>query len=371
MALNGQDIELHLAIPGGTLNDPQPDPNDSLGGPMASTTVEEVESTVTSAGDEHQFTDNTQTSTSHVGKWLLFVTGVAAMEALRIETHDTGTGKMTFEGEFLTAPQVGDVYRIFNTSSLFEPATAAQAAQGFTSYRLIFVENATGDTLENFRAYLQPLDRGRVTYRIAMSDDQFIGGAVDVLSDETEEPNLNDADFRQNQRQFWRTPRSFAQAAGSTPFDTSNNLNNNRRIPIWVERTVAPLSQGFEASAWLLILEAASATGGGAGPWRTGIVLTDEITGFTPSLVVSFDRTPRTAGGARMTVTLTDALSGAPIANESVTIELVAPSPGSLAGETGLVTDEAGQVSFVYHAPDDEAEVGTSVQIQASIGGDP
>lgn len=54
-----------------------------------------------------------------------------------------------------------------------------------------------------------------------------------------------------------------------------------------------------------------------------------------------------------------------------MTFDLVSPSPGSLAvPATPEDSDDDGQAVVQYTGPEDEAEVGSNVEVRVTIGGD-
>lgn len=302
--------------------------------------------------------------------WVCFVTGSNALTARKIETLDDSTGRVTFAQEWGATPQAGDVYRLYTPQLLFDVASAAECAAGVIDHRCIWWKNETGVTVADVVAYFVPLDPLSTDVDIAVSDKSGTASEVPTIADEEDEPDLTTLgtpDFALSIPASFRHPVDRTTASESPRNGLSTNYANLQQRAMWLRRTVDALSRAGKA-AWLVILEG-STTGGDPDPIGTAFILYFEMAGFTPNLEVEFDRTPRTFGGARITGRLTDADIGVAIEGIDMDFGLIAPSPGALSTPSPLpiATDEDGEVLIAYDGPDDEAEVGSSVQVEAKV----
>jgi hypothetical protein len=350
-----------------------PDPNDSLGDFRASQ-LPNIQSTLTAAMTElGTIVDSTQVGggLDHVGGWLVFVTGVNAGEARRVTFHDNGTGELHVEQEFSNLAASGDTYRLGRVDGLFDDGpTPAECAAGVVDHRCIVFHNTSGETLQDLRFYLTPLDPRSISFRIAASSTNIGATGIPPIVADTDEPDIRTTgvDFFSSVRQEFRQPRTFTQA-DETPAN-SLNLTTNQEVGIWLERTAAPLTR-VGVAVWLLTAEAASGSVSGAGPWASSMLIVSAPDGFTPDFTVAFDRTPRTFGGARVTARLLDATTGVAIEAVDVEIELTAgPGTLTLPAAPPIPTDEDGIVRGAYAAPEDPGDVGATVEITARFYGD-
>jgi len=313
---------------------------------------------------------------SHVGKWVVFVTGANANEAREIISHDKVNGKLVFTHEFSNLGSSGDYYRFCSWTSLWDdgPSTT-DSINGQVDHRMIFFTQSTGESLLNVRYILTPLN-GSSILEYAPSHRNLISGAsfVTAISVDTDLPDLTTftGNSFSTQPAMWVRPADYATAELSFDVGTVTSNPTGYR-PIWLRRTTLPATQPMRAEAWLFTLEAANGSIT-PGPHRSSFVVVSKPLGFTPNLTVSLDRVPRINGGANITGLVTDAVSGLPAQGASfLPFVLVAPSPGSITqpANNNFVADASGQIYGTYTASTDEADAGANVTIQARIAGEP
>ena len=315
---------------------------------------------------------------SHVGDWLVFVSGTVAnrMEARKIVFHNTLTGEMHLEQPLPALGAIGDVYRIGKSDLLFDDGpTAGECSTGLVDHRCIAFHNLTGEQLTDVRFYLIRLDPRSTSYEIAVSDTTIGSTALpSILNDETD-PDIKNglgANGFSTSLQTFRRAQDFVSGRGS-PSGASGaavNLASQTEIGLWIRRTIEPLTR-IGKSAWLLVAEAASGVSSGVGPFYSATVLLTEPVGFVPEFTVTFDRTPRTFGGARVTAHIEDSVTDTPVESIPVTIELTT-GPGSLetAEAQPIYTDADGDAAAQYIGPNDEGDVGATVVVTAHYIGD-
>lgn len=322
-------------------------------------------------GDGPVLSDGNQT-----GRWLVFVTGLLALEAERIAFHDTSTGSLFFSDGFSSAGGlIGDTFRISGSDNLFGGPNSVECANGVTEYRgLAFHSNDVGETLNDIRVWARPLNKGAHDFELAVGDIQKrILDAFPGISSDVETPDLDQtgqaAGFGARVQRF-RPSRSFPLSrelpqAGLTRF----NLPNNLWMPVWLRRITPPLTQRNEGSAWLLVAEAESGNLT-PGPHRSPMVIVSDPEGFTPDLRLTFDRTPRTFGGARMVAILRDLTTQTAIEQAPIDFTMIA-GPGQLTGQVSQQeTDTSGQAAVQYVSPEDDSQAGATVTVEARLGGD-
>ena len=309
---------------------------------------------------------------SHVGDWMVFITGVNIMEARKIVHHNTATGEMRVEQPFPSLGSSGDTYRIGKSKFLFNDGpTVEECSAGLVDYRCIVFYNGAGEQLTDVRFWLKPLDPKNIDLDIVVASDTIGAGALTLYAEDTETPDTKETNFSAFNQSFKR-PIDWASARG-TPTGSAGgtvNIANNAEHGIWIRRTVSPLHRGGK-SAWLLVMEAASGLSSGAGPWRTAVIIMSDPVGFTADFSVAFDRTPRTFGGARVTAHLEDVTSGQPIEGVPTTIELTSGVGSIQAPATQPIeTDADGDMQVQYLSSNDDSDAGTSVTVTAHYIGD-
>jgi hypothetical protein len=367
MALTGDAFAFHFSVESGYL-DPQTDPDQSLGGFRSATRVEELESAVTSVVSTFMFIDTAQIGggLDHVGKWMVFVTGNNAVGARQILFHDNTTGEIGVAPEWGSTPQVGDDYRISEATGLFDDVSAPECAEGHVDHRCLYLLNSTSVTLTDIRFYLEPLDHSGTNMEVTAGNRSVGTDEVPVSADEEDDPDTDSTGaggFTTTTPQRFRSSRDYASAI-EVPSTTSGwNLTNGSTSALWIRRTIPSLSKRFDDAAWLLVAEE---TGG----VKTAVPIVFNLDGYTAQVTAAFDRTPRTFGGAHITVEVIDADFEFPIEDEDVFIAIDS-GPGTLnSAAQPIDTDEDGIARAVYVSPEDDAQAGNTVVIEAKVGGD-
>jgi hypothetical protein len=364
MALNGQEFAFHMSVASGYLA-AQSDPNQSLGGYRSSTRVDELESTVTTQVSVFVFRDSTQTGVSHVGKWVVFVTGNNAIDARRIIHHDTAIGDIGVSPAWGNAPLVAEVYRISGAANLFDDVDAQECSGGHVDHRMVYLLNSTGVPLNDGRCYLLPLDPYDTNMELACGNGSKGANQVTPTFDEEEAPDLDTlgiTGFTASKPQRFRAARDYVTAE-EVPYNIINFVNNGG-YPIWIRRTIPALTKRADDAAWLLVVEQDTGV-------KTAVPIVFNTTGYTPQLAASFDRTPRTFGGARIEMSVVDADFGFAIEDEEI-YAAIDTGPGTLnSAPQPLETDEDGEAYAVYISPEDDGQAGATVSIEVKMGGDP
>ncbi len=300
----------------------------------------------------------------HVGKWVAFVTGNNAVDARQVIYHDNTTGDIGVFPAWSSTPLVTEVFRVGWPLSIFDDVSVLECAGGHVDHRCLFVLNSTGVSLSDIRFYLQPLDPGSTEMEVVAGNLQKGSNPVTPSADEEDAPFTDTTGtngFTSNTPQRFRQGRDYAEA-DDTP-QPSFNLNNGFNSALWLRRTIPVLAKKFDNAAWLLVAEQDTAV-------KTAVPIVFNLDGFNPQLAAEFDRTPRTFGGARITATVEDADFGFPIEDEEVDIAIDS-GPGTLNSDPQpLETDEDGEVRAVYLSPEDDAQAGATVVIEAKMGGD-
>lgn len=344
----------------------QPDPALWLGDWRASQTLHSLQSTLTAsqtAASRHYVTDASQIGAgvqAHRMKWLVMVTGPAALSAARVAAFDTATGVMKLDRPLPTAAASGNVYRLFSRGNVWPDVTAAQAATGESRYRCICFRNEHGASLSDLRIYFRDLSAGGPDFHrfhqsaanqpfLARSSDQ-----VDLFDSLGQHDPAGGTDNFGNAG-GWQNP------FGYTVADTNvATLANNSSIAIWLRRVIPPASQFRRSVAVQLIVES-STTGSDPSPLAASALMAYDVAADAAPLVgdIAPDRFVHVEGGARLRGRVSRA--GAPVAARAVRWALRSGDPGGIHTDdeplAGLATtDAAGDVFATYRAPGAEFE---------------
>ena len=366
MALVGGDVRFYYTVDA-TTGTNQPDPNDSLGGNRASNTIETVQSSPTSAmTNRFQMIDTAQIGTPPtLPAWLAFCEGVNALQMREIVAFDNGTGEFTFEQPFVGLAAIGDVYRYCELGHLFDAIDREEASGGIPTYRSIVCRNQTGVTL-NDRAFFRGFDAldGGVPFDLGVSGDRETGSpATPVIANDRVVPDLLDTLFDSAQTAEFVRPHS-AASSQAPKIQTTTWLDLND-IYMWLKRGTPALSRISTASAELLIVSLSNA-GGDPDPLTSCVPIVWESVGIVPEVIPTFDRQPRTFGGALVESVCRDDFAQIPIEDESIDHTLTV-GPGSLVVDNLAVTDEDGILRVVYVSPENDANAGDTVTVQAKV----
>lgn len=366
MALVGSDVRFYFTIDD-TLGTNQPDPNDSLGGNRAGNTIETVQSSLTVAmTNRFQFIDTTQIgSPPTLPAWVAFVEGINALQMRRIIAFDNGTGEFTVEQPFVGLGGIGDFFRYCELGHLFDAVDREEASGGIDTFRSIAVRNQTGVTINDaFYFWGFDSDDGGIPLDLGASGDiEFSAANTPVSANDRVVPDLQDLAFDGASTALFQRPHSRASSLepnGGHPswIDTRDNY-------LWIQRGTQALSRISEASAELLILTLSN-TGGDPDPLTTCVPIVWESVGIVPEVIPAFDRKPRTFGGATVVTLCRDDFALVAIPDESIEHELTV-GPGSLVIDPQRVTDEDGILRVVYLAPENDANAGDTVTVEARV----
>ncbi len=311
-----------------------------------------------------EFGDGPFTVLNLTGKWCLMLTGVNATEARFILKHDATTGELFFEKDWPCLSASGDFYRVFNNANLFDNLTQAESANGVTDYRCVYLQNDLGAAIVAGGLWLVPLDPGPVKLEFAAGGTTK--NTVPSISVDTTVPDIvttGGSGFDTTNRQDFGQPRDVT-ASEDFPSGIAN-MASAGFFPIWLKRTVPKLTRKNTRSAWLLVVGGTN-TGGDPSPIRGGMVIASNVVGFTPVVKVVLNRFATAFGGARVEATVSDVLTGALIEGVDVTFKLTSGT-GSLAALGPIKTDAEGLAVTGYLPPNNDADVGTTIVVEAKV----
>lgn len=370
MALNGHELVHYLAVDDveGTA---QPDPNASLGGNRSSTAIHEIQSTLTSAQtDARKMVDTARIGDgidAHVGKWILFMTGTAAVHASEILAFDDATGEFLLVSGTPSLAASADTYRIYDVNAFWDDLDAGESASGVTQYRLLYLHNETGFSVTSPETKLALLDGAGIEFALAQWDGTGDKQGITVIPDEETEPDLDELEASSN-----TVPR-FEQPVGlnsqlQVPRLQPASYSNSAAVPIWLRR-VGGQGRLTKPRVVLQVIHKFASTGGDPDPLVTSGLIIFGLTGLTPQASLTRDRAIRVGGGARYVVALTAQESGLPIVGEQVAFQQTA-GPGSLdlsSDPDDFRTDEDGTVFASHVASTNEGDEGQTVTVEAQF----
>ncbi len=331
--------------PAGTNNNTsQPDPAQWLGKFRATQTLHSLQSTLThvqTTESRHYLRDTARIgdgANAHAFKWLLILTGPAAMSAARIESFDNATGIFKLDRRTTANAAIGNTYALFNRNNVWPDVTAQQAIEGDTRYRCIFLRNQHGVAITNVRFHVVPLSAGGSDLaRCASPQDlQDISGqflsrpndTTDILTALGAVDPVDAASFTNSMQgtSGWASPQSRAASGG-----VNASLANNFGSPVWLRRIISPGWTKRRSVAVMLVVST-DLTGSDPDPLVTGAIMSWDIAG-TPAGILELDRYVGERGGCRLNGRVFEASTGLPY-REQVRFDLF---PGDLGT---VVTDE-------------------------------
>ena len=380
-----EDLHVYFTKDGGGS---QTDPNDSIGGLIASNTIYPTQSTLTTVTTDHVFIDSTATGggEDHVGSWIVFYTGNNLNDHFEIVAWNDGTGEFTIDT--LSAPatvQVGDTYRLFAPNSLFDSINVTQGSHRFVSTfgksRSVVLSNETAGAftaLPGFRAWIEPISPGPLVMQLAMSgNNTWPGRVAERITTEEGEPNIDEdndlnIDFAGGginvgwRPQRWGKPTTWTNATHTPVTPTSGwdvpSLTGTRHL--WLSVTFnqdEPLPMAGQAMWKVWFGETAKG--------ENAFMVIIDIDGVTEivSDLTGYQRL-RVGGGAVMQVNVIDALSQDPVPDHTVAITLEPPSTGSLGAQNQTLTTADGTpVRAVYTSSTDPADEGDTVTYNVEV----
>ncbi len=300
----------------------------------------------------------------HSGSYMVFEDGTNENDIHQISTHDNSTGEMTILPPADNLALISAAYTLYTPNALFDSVNALECANGHADHRCLYIRNETGSAMNTLRMYVEVLESSSTQLSVALSDRNSIGsGTVPVSADELVDPDIRTIVGQSfaSEIQVFRQPRDYSQAL-ETPFGTLN-LANNTHTALWLRREISQLTRRFDSAGWVFVLEDT------LGTIKKVPVVWDQV-GFTPDLTLTFDRIPRTFGGARLTGKLVDDDFDTPVEGIPLSFQILV-GPGSLSLPTPpFDTDEDGEFLVQYVGPEDDAQAGASLQVEVSFGGD-
>jgi len=202
MSRNNFECEMRLAIASG-VNDAQPDPNASLGGFKSSDTVDELDGSITGAGDLYHFTDSARIgSTDYTGSWIIFMGEFAFSPGVELEANfavevidfNLSTGEFTLDGPLPIVLTVGDLYRLYTVNNLFSAWDALTSVSQETRYRLMFAAaGANGQVDPRLNVWITDHRPGPLLLECACSTHQALDGSaieIPTIANERTEPDI-------------------------------------------------------------------------------------------------------------------------------------------------------------------------------------
>ncbi len=370
MAANPEDFNFFLSGGGGNS-----DPLLSFGGAKSATKIEELQSTLTAiqGGDQRIFFDSARIGDgddTHVDKWILTMND--DLDAARVIAFRSSDGRFTLENRLSTQGQIGDIYRLFDLDSLLHEVTALECAQGHTDYRLLYFDNQSGETVNNWGGY----------HEMKTIGVQAAGVGVELWSDDDTNPvegtpadhltkpagTSANSDFTEA-LDFLGILRQPQQGA------TGNSMTDGSWRNLYVRRIVPSNARRQPYAAVLIVIEV---TDQSPGQVRSGVLLPFGLLGFTPEVTISRDRGPiltqqqlddgygssvRVGHGARYSALVKAQETGLPV--PSLEVGWALDGPGQLYTDEAPVTDGDGISTITYSAPSETTKTRQTIALDS------
>jgi hypothetical protein len=382
MSRNNFECEMRLAI-ASAVNDAQPDPNDSLGGFKSSDTVDELDGTITGAGDLYHFTDSARAGpTDYTGSWIIFMgefAFVAATDevnfAVEVIGFDTGTGEFTLEGPLPIVLTVGHLYRLYVPNNLFSAWDALTSVSQETRYRLMFAAaGPNGQVDPRLNVWITDHRPGPLLLECACSTHQALDGAaieIPTITNERTEPDIISSAGNMittgalGASQDWRrSPDN--QAERMTPIaGGSIVLSGNQHRAIWLKlswRDAATLPRP-QTCVFQVHFQ------GDIGDEELGasFMVIVGIDGPDLELIMGPDRKNRRLGGSRVKAIVRDSVTKFPVPNYTPVITLDT-AEGTLHPQNQEETSDDGVVvQRVYTSSILDADVGKDIDFSMEV----
>ena len=383
MSRNNFECEMRLAI-ASAVNDAQPDPNASLGGFKSSTTVDELDGSITGAGDLYHFTDSARAGpTDYTGSWIIFMgefAFVAATDevnfAIEVIDFDTGTGEFTLEGPLPIVLTVGHLYRLYVPNSLFSAWDALTSVSQETRYRLMFAAaGPNGQVDPRLNVWITDHRPGPLLLECACSTYQALDTPspieIPTITNERTEPDIVTSAGNMittgslGASQDWRrSPDN--QAERMTPIAGGTlGLNGNQHRAIWLKlswRDAATLPRP-QTCVFQVHFQ------GDIGDENLGasfMVIVD-IDGPDLEIIMGPDRKNRRLGGSRVKAIVRDSVTKLPVPNYTPVITLDT-AEGTLHPQNQEETSDDGVVvQRVYTSSILDADVGKDIDFSMEV----
>ncbi len=386
MSRNNFECEMRLAIASG-VNDAQADPNASLGGFKSSTTVDELDGSITGAGDLYHFTDSARAGpTDYTGSWIIFMGEFAFSPGVELEANfavevigfDTGTGEFTLDGPLPIVLTVADLYRLYVPNGLFSAWDALTSVSQETRYRLMFAaagpNGAVGAPLNVWITDHRP---GPLLLECACSTHQALDTPspieITAIADQFQEPDIvttsggliPSSPAAQNIPQDWlRSPDN--QIQRMTPrMGGVKSLSGNQHRAIWLKlswRDAATIPRP-QSCAFQVHVQ------GDIGDENLGasFMVIVNIDGPDLEIVMGPDRKNRRLGGSRVKAVVRDSVTKLPVSNYTPVITLDT-AEGTLHPQNQEETSDDGVVvQRVYTSSILDADVGKDIDLSMEV----
>jgi hypothetical protein len=384
MSRNNFECEMRLAV-ATAVQDPQPDPNASLGGFKSSTTVDALDGSITGAGDLYHFTDSARAGpTDYTGSWIIFMgefAFVAATDevnfAVEVIGFDTDTGEFTLDGPLPIVLTVGHLYRLYTPNNLFSAWDALTSVSREDRYRLMFAAaGPNGQVDPTLNVWVTDHRPGPLLLEAACSTHQALDGAaiqITSILDEFQLPDLTTvagglipaSPAAQNIPQDWQRSPDNQNQLMTPRMGGSKVLSGNQHRAIWLRlsfRDEATLPRP-QTCAFQVHVQ------GDIGDEELGasfMVLVD-IDGPDLEIIMGPDRKDRRLGGSRVKAIVRDSVTKLPIANYTPVITLDT-AEGTLHPQNQEETTEDGViVQRVYTASALAADVGKDIDFSLEV----
>lgn len=331
----------------------QTDPNDSLGGQRSGTNVEDLEGTITAVASTSVFTDSSQISAADwTGAWLVFYDGTLNVNVAReVVDFDDSTGEFTVSPTLPELPVVAQRFRAFRPNGLFDAFSSDKSVSMVDRHRLSF---AFSDTtfVSAVGFWVRDLQPGPLTLELAASPK--VNDIITAIGDESQAPDIvtsagglinPPASGPSGSQQVWLRP---AEYATQVPVQGGSRQLSNQAKALWLRLRWRGGSQlpRPQRCVFQVMLDTTTASSTGS------FMVVVDILGPVLEFGLGPDRALRIAGGARVQANVRDVVTQAPVPDYTATIELVAPSPGSIGPQNQDVTTDDGVVlERVYTSP--------------------
>ena len=382
MSRNNFECEMRLAIASG-VNDAQPDPNASIGGFKSSTTIDELDGSITGAGDLYHFTDSARIgSTDYTGSWIIFMgefAFVAATDevnvAVEVIDFDLSTGEFTLDGPLPIVLTVGHLYRLYTANNLFSAWDALTSVSQETRYRLMFAAaGPNGQVDPRLNIWITDHRPGPLLLECACSTHQALDGAaieIPTITNERTEPDIVTSAGNMittgalGASQDWRrSPDN--QAERMTPIAGGTlGLNGNQHRAIWLRlswRDAATIPRP-QVCAFQVHVQ------GDIGDEELGasFMVLVGIDGPDLEIIMGPDRKNRRLGGSRVKSIVRDSVTKLPVPNYTPVITLDT-AEGTLHPQNQEETSDDGVVvQRVYTSSTLDADVGKDIDFSMEV----
>lgn len=386
----GQDLLWYgtTGQPGTADGQSQANPALWLGDFRASQTLHSLQSTLTAsqtAQSRHYVVDSAQIGAgvqAHRMKWLVMVTGGAALAAARVAAFDTASGLFKLDRALPAAASAGDFYRLFSKGNVWPDVSAAQAAAGETRYRCIVFRNQHGGTINAVRLYFRDLGAGAggADFHRTHQGGSGGGGSSPFLNRATDQLDIFDSMGRHDPQ---GGPNNFGDVFGNAggwqnPFGyatadtTMVTLGNTGIIAVWLRRRI-PAGAGFRRSVAVQLIAETTTTGSNPSPLVSSALMVYDVgaDATAPVGVVTPDRYTHVLGGARLRGRVTRGASV--VGAQPVRWTLRPGDAGTLHTDDEplagwATTDVRGEAFATYHAPSSAAFAGEHATARMLIG---